>query len=93
MMNDLRESGGAGRSEDRDAINARLGEILPGESEQPVSLHGAMRHAVLSGGKRLRGMLCISSHRLFGDPEPASALEAASTYTSPMKAPRCISAS
>lgn len=65
------------RSGDREAINARLDALLPKESEQPVSLHRAMRHSVLSGGKRLRGLLCISSHRLFGDPEPGSALEAA----------------
>lgn len=76
----MRDPGGTsepGRSRDRDAINSRLEELLPPESEQPVSLHRAMRHSVLSGGKRLRGLLCLSSHRLFGDPEPLAALEAA----------------
>jgi geranylgeranyl diphosphate synthase type II len=62
---------------DREAINARLENLLPPDSEPPASLHGAMRHSVLSGGKRLRGLLCLASHRLFGDPEPRSALEAA----------------
>jgi len=62
---------------DRDLINDRLEELLPPEDERPVSLHGAMRHSVLSGGKRLRGLLLLASHRLFGDPEPGAALDAA----------------
>ncbi len=62
---------------DREAINARLENLLPPDGEPPASLHGAMRHSVLSGGKRLRGLLCLASHRLFGDPEPVAALEAA----------------
>lgn len=74
----MREGDGMKEFErDRLAINAGLDGLLPPESEPPVSLHRAMRHSVLSGGKRLRGLLCLASHRLFGDPEPRAALEAA----------------
>jgi geranylgeranyl pyrophosphate synthase len=64
-------------SSDRDSINARLDELLPGADEPPASLHRAMRHATLGGGKRLRGILCLETHRLFGDPWPQAALDAA----------------
>jgi len=76
----MNDSGGARELEanrDRDAINARLERILPPERERPASLHGAMRHSVLSGGKRLRGTLLLASHRLFGNPEPEAALDGA----------------
>lgn len=61
---------------DRAAVEARLEALLPPETEEPVSLHGAMRHAVLGGGKRLRALLAIAAHRLFGDPFPRAALDA-----------------
>jgi geranylgeranyl diphosphate synthase type II len=61
---------------DRERINARLEELLPDAGERPESLHQAMRHSTLSGGKRLRGLLCLSAHRLFGDPRPDAALDA-----------------
>jgi len=76
-MHDPDGMNGLERSRDRDVINARLEKLLPLENEPPVSLHKAMRHSVLSGGKRLRGLLCLASHRLFGDPEPGAALQAA----------------
>ena len=76
-MNDPGAGEKAGRSSGREAINSRLDEILPPAGEEPGSLHGAMRHSVLSGGKRLRGLLCIEAHRMFGDPDPAAALGAA----------------
>jgi geranylgeranyl pyrophosphate synthase len=62
---------------DRDAINDRLDELLPGKDEPPGSLHRAMRHATLGGGKKLRGILCLETHRIFGDPCPEAALDAA----------------
>jgi len=64
-------------AEHRDAINRRLGELLPTEDEPPRSLHGAMRYATLGGGKRLRGVLCLAAHRLFSGRRPEAALEAA----------------
>jgi geranylgeranyl diphosphate synthase type II len=62
---------------DRRAVEARLAAILPPEGEPPSSLHGAMRYATLGGGKRLRAILCLAGHRLFGDPCPGAALDAA----------------
>lgn len=62
---------------DRDGINRRLGEVLPPSTEPPASLHEAMRYTTLGGGKRLRGILCRAAHRLFGDPYPEGALDAA----------------
>ena len=64
-------------TQDRAAINLRLDELLPGENEPPRSLHSAMRYSVLSGGKRLRGILCLAAHRIFGDTYPQGALDAA----------------
>ncbi|UCF06110.1 MAG: polyprenyl synthetase family protein [bacterium] len=62
---------------DREMIGRRLAVLLPSEQELPVSLHSAMRYATLGGGKRLRGILCCASHRLFGDPYPQGSLDAA----------------
>ncbi len=61
---------------DRRAVNERLAALLPPESEPPASLHGAMRHAALGGGKRLRAVLCVAAHRLFGNPCAEAALDA-----------------
>jgi geranylgeranyl diphosphate synthase type II len=62
---------------DRSRINERLDDLLPREDTEPVSLHEAMRHSVLSGGKRMRGIFCIAVHALFGNPRPEAALDAA----------------
>lgn len=62
---------------DRQRVNGRLKDLLPADAEPPDSLHSAMRHAVLGGGKRVRAILCINAHRLFGDPCPGAALDAA----------------
>jgi geranylgeranyl diphosphate synthase type II len=59
------------------AIEARLDVLLPPADDAPASLHGAMRYTTLAGGKRIRGILCIGAHELFGDPYPAAALDAA----------------
>ncbi len=63
-------------SADREAVNRRLDELLPGAETEPASLHGAMRYAVLGGGKRLRAALCLASHRLFGGGARDAALDA-----------------
>lgn len=62
--------------ERRSAVETRLGALIPPESEAPGSLHGAMRYATLGGGKRLRALLCLAGHRIFGDPYPDAALDA-----------------
>ena len=64
-------------AEDRASINGRLEELLPDIDETPVSLHGAMRHSVLSGGKRLRGILCLASHDIKEGSASEAALDAA----------------
>jgi geranylgeranyl diphosphate synthase type II len=61
---------------DRLAVNERLAALLPPGDLPPASLHEAMRYAALGGGKRLRAVLCIAAHRLFGNPYPGAALDA-----------------
>jgi geranylgeranyl pyrophosphate synthase len=61
----------------REAVNRRLDELLPPPDDPPASLHRAMRHAVLGGGKRVRALLCLAAHRLFGNPRVQAALDAA----------------
>jgi geranylgeranyl diphosphate synthase type II len=77
----MNENGGSSfdrmLEDDRRSINDRLAAVLPAEDEPPRSLHEAMRYATLGGGKRLRGILCIAGHRLFGNRRPAAALDAA----------------
>ena len=60
---DIRES----LSEKRAAIDAELERLLDGDSR----LHEAMRYAVLSGGKRFRPLLLLSSGAAFGGAVPA----------------------
>ena len=61
------------------------GLLLPPDA-YPASIHRAMRHSVLAGGKRLRPILCIEAGKLFGGDEPtilrrACALEMIHTYS------------
>ena len=63
--------------EDRENIERRLDCLLPPDDEPPPSLHRAMRHAVIGGGKRVRGLLCLAAYRLFSDTGDEAALEAA----------------
>ena len=68
-----------------------LGRFLPEESEDasaacPARLAAAMRYSVLSGGKRLRPLLCLmAAEACGGDPEAAlpaaCALEMVHTYS------------
>jgi geranylgeranyl diphosphate synthase type II len=60
----------------RDAIDTRLGELLPAETLPPQNLSRAIRYAALAPGKRLRGILTL----LAADTRPggsANALDAA----------------
>ncbi len=47
-------------------IEAALAAALPGPDETPRPLHGAMRYAVLGGGKRVRALLAYASGELAG---------------------------
>lgn len=67
-------------------INEALGRALPPADTRPSSLHRAMRHACLGGGKRVRGLLALATAQtLGGDPRralrPALALEIFHAYT------------
>ena len=68
-------------------IDAVLSEILDELGEGcPDTLHKAMRHAVLGGGKRLRPILCIAAARACGGGEaaalqPGCALELIHAYS------------
>jgi len=43
-----------------DGVETRLEQVLPPSNLEPVHLHRAMRHAVLSGGKRLRPRVLLA---------------------------------
>ncbi|MFO0588401.1 MAG: farnesyl diphosphate synthase [Polyangiaceae bacterium] len=47
-------------------IEAALDEHLSADSRSPPALHAAMRYAVLSGGKRLRPLLCVVAAEIGG---------------------------
>jgi geranylgeranyl pyrophosphate synthase len=53
-------------TETSDAINAELDRLLPAATDDPTRLHQAMRHAVMAGGKRLRPVLTVATHRVLG---------------------------
>jgi len=72
--------------EDRQAVDAALGRLLPAEDARPKSIHAALRYSVFAGGKRVRPILCLESARIFtSDIEPvlpvACALEFIHTYS------------
>mgnify|MGYP002713048137 FL=1 len=72
------------------ALTARaeavLEQVLPRADAAPATLHQAMRHAVLGGGKRLRPLLVYAGGQVFGetgtvlDP-PAGAVELIHAYS------------
>ncbi len=57
-------------------LETALATLLPATDDVPARLLAAMRHAVLGGGKRLRGFLVLEGGRLMGA-EPAACLRAA----------------
>ena len=54
-----------------------LEQVLPAARSSPARLHGAMRHATLGGGKRMRPLLVYATGTAFGAPEPALDVPAA----------------
>lgn len=68
-------------------VDARLQELLPLPTQQPESIHQAMRHSVFAGGKRVRPILCLeAAAAAVAEPgaEPldlACALECIHTYS------------
>jgi geranylgeranyl diphosphate synthase type II len=68
------------------AVDAALDRFLPAESDQPESLHKAMRYSVFAGGKRLRPVLVIAGAEAVGGSAErvmptACALELIHTYS------------
>jgi geranylgeranyl diphosphate synthase, type II len=47
--------------EGADLTDRALEELIPGADAVPVSIHGAMRHSVFAGGKRLRPILVMQA--------------------------------
>lgn len=70
----------------RPLIEAELDRRLPRAELPPENLHEAMRYAVLGGGKRLRGLLCMmGAQACGGEPGqaigPAAAVECLHAYS------------
>ena len=70
----------------KEEIEQRLLDALPSATTRPVILAEAMRHAVLTGGKRLRPILCLAAAEAAGGCReaaawPALAVELFHTYT------------
>lgn len=67
--------------------DAALDRLIPLETEQPTSIHKAMRHSVFAGGKRLRPVLSYEAGRMVagslptGIDELGAALEMLHTYS------------
>ncbi len=53
-------------TERQQGIEHALDEFLPDPKLAPARLHEAMRHAVLSGGKRIRPLLAYAAGEVFG---------------------------
>jgi len=58
-------------------VDAALGRLLPPESEEPRTIHRAMRYSVFAGGKRLRPALVLLGARAAGGEAGGAAAEAA----------------
>jgi geranylgeranyl diphosphate synthase type II len=67
--------------------DAALDRLIPLETQDPVSIHKAMRHSVFAGGKRLRPVLCMEAGRMVAGSLPekieelGAALEMLHTYS------------
>src|SRR5215471_20814536 len=67
-------------------VDAELDRLVPPETEQPSTIHRAMRYSLFAGGKRIRPILCIEAARTITDafdgvPAAACALELIHTYS------------
>lgn len=49
-------------------VEEYLDRLLPPETEEPTTIHRAMRYSVFAGGKRLRPMLILASGESLGAP-------------------------
>jgi geranylgeranyl diphosphate synthase, type II len=58
----------------RQLTDAALDRLIPLETQQPVSIHKAMRHSVFAGGKRLRPVLAMEAGRMVAESKPGGSL-------------------
>jgi geranylgeranyl pyrophosphate synthase len=70
----------------RELVEARLDELVPGETVEPRSIHSAIRWSLFAGGKRLRPLLLLATGQEFGAGtdvllDTACALELIHTYS------------
>src|SRR6202142_946629 len=68
------------------AVDAALDHWVPGEDQDPVTIHRAMRYSLFAGGKRIRPLLAIASAEAVSDAplgveSCACALEMIHTYS------------
>ena len=73
-------------SQGRALIDARLDQLLPAESLEPVAVHKAIRWSVFAGGKRFRPLLLLAAGEAVGASRDelvstACALEMIHTYS------------
>jgi geranylgeranyl pyrophosphate synthase len=50
----------------RNRVDARLGQLIPADTEEPAVLHSAIRWSLFAGGKRLRPGLVFAAGETFG---------------------------
>ena len=70
----------------RAVIDARLEQIVPAATVEPVTIHSAMRWSLFAGGKRFRPALLLATGEAFGAPThsllaTACAFEMVHTYS------------
>ena len=89
MITKMQENASEIRSSGLELVDRALDRLLPGADQAPVSIHGAMRHSVFAGGKRLRPVLCMEAARMIacsgqlppGVEELGAAIEMLHTYS------------
>ena len=73
-------------AEQQHIVDRVLADWVPAESNQPHSIHKAMRYSLFAGGKRIRPVLAISAARAVSDSpdgveNAAATLEMIHTYS------------
>ncbi len=63
--------------ESRKLVERALARSVPSASARPATIHRAMRHSLLAGGKRLRPILTLAAAEACGSKDPSHALLAA----------------
>jgi geranylgeranyl diphosphate synthase, type II len=69
------------------AVDSALDRLIPGPEVYPASIHRAMRHSTMAGGKRIRPVLCMEAAAAVAGKKPegieelGAALEMLHTYS------------